>query len=142
MPSTSISVTCQFIAKNWSEAPFHEMNGTGKLSRASITNKLSGGIEGNGTLEYLLAYPNIDGNDVPFVGYERVVGQIGTRAGSFVLKHDGVFSRTSGVNGKLEIIHGSGTGDFVGIGGNGTITAKAGEHGGAYAITLACHGHN
>jgi hypothetical protein len=113
------------------------MDGTGKLSRASITNKLSGGIEGEGTLEYLLSYPNLDGNDVPFIGYERVVGQIETFAGSFVLKHDGVFSPTSGVKGKLEIVPGSGTGDFVGIDGNGAITAKAGEHGGEYAITLA-----
>lgn len=140
MSSTITSVNCQFIATNWSEAPFHEMIGAGKLSRASIANKLSGGLEGDGTLEYQLVYPNIAGIDVPFIGFERVVGQIGTRTGSFVLKHDGVFSATSGVNGKLEVVHGSGTGDFVGIGGEGTITAKAGEHGGEYAIALGCPG--
>ncbi|HQS59046.1 MAG: hypothetical protein B7Y56_15270 [Gallionellales bacterium 35-53-114] len=129
-------VNCQFVATSWSEVPFHEINGTGKLSRASIRNTLSGGIDAEGVLEYLLAYPSIAGEEVPFIGYERIIGRIETANGSFVIRHDGVFSSTSGVNGKLEIMTGSGTGDFVGITGSGTITAKAGEHGGEYALSI------
>lgn len=131
-----LDIKCQFIAKNWSEIPFHEMDGAGKLSRASITNSLSGEFEGQGILEYLLSYPKTEGSDVPFIGYECIVGRIGTRVGSFAVKHDGAFSPTSGVKGKLEIIPDSGTGDFTGIRGHGTISAKAGEHGGEYSITL------
>jgi hypothetical protein len=129
-------VNCKFVATSWSEVPFHEMNGAGKLSRASIRNTLSGGIDAEGTLEYLLTYPSIAGDEVPFIGYERIIGRVEAGNGSFVIRHDGVFSPTSGVNGKLEIMEGSGTGDFVGITGSGIITAKAGEHGGEYALTI------
>lgn len=137
MPSAlPAMVRCQFIAKNWIEAPFHEMDGAGKLSRASIVNTLSGEIEGEGTLEYLLAYPITAGRDIAFIGYERIVGQIGSHKGSLVLEHEGTFSPESGVNGRLAIVLGSGVGDFSGIAGAGSIAAKAGEHGGEYALTL------
>ncbi len=133
---SQLNVKCLFIAKNWSENPFSELSGAGKLSHASITNSLSGEIEGEGSLAYLLAYPNQEGNDVPFIGYERIVGRIGTQNGSFIVKHEGTFSPVAGVNGVLQIVSGSGSGDFAGIAGNGTITAKAGEHGGQYTLTL------
>jgi len=131
-----LNIKCQFIAKNWAEVPFHEIVGAGKLSRASITNKLSGDVEGEGVLEYLLTYPNVEGGDVPFIGYERIIGRVGTREGSFTVRHDGAFSPTSGVTGKLEIVTGRGTGGFVGIGGTGSISSKAGEHGGEYSLTF------
>ncbi len=130
------SIKCKFIAKNWSESPFHEMTGVGNLSHANIINALSGDMEADGTLAYLLSYPNIEGGDEPFIGYERIVGRIGSCEGSFVIKHDGTFSPTSGVNGKLEIVPDSGTQGFAGVGGRGFITAKAGEHGGEYTLTL------
>lgn len=133
---SQLSVKCLFIAKNWSENPFHELSGSGKLSHASITNALSGEVEGEGSLAYLLAYPHQEGNDVAFIGYERIVARIGTRNGSFVVKHEGVFSPASGVNGVLQIVPGSGAGDFAGVAGNGTITANTGEHGGQYTLTL------
>ena len=135
-----LNIKCQFIAKNWAEVSFHEMVGTGKLSRASITNKLSGDVEGEGVLEYLLSYPNVEGGDVPFIGYERIVGRVGTREGSFTVRHDGVFSSTSGVTGQLEIVTDRGTGGFVGISGTGNISSKAGEHGGEYSFTFDCDG--
>lgn len=130
------SVKCSFNAKNWSETPFHELSGAGKLSQANITNTLTGEIAGEGSLAYLLSYPHQEGNDVLFIGYERIVGCIGTRNGSFVVKHEGVYSRSKGVSGTLQIVAGSGTGDFSGVTGSGTITANAGEHGGQYTLTV------
>jgi hypothetical protein len=132
----SSTVNCQFVATSWAEVPFHEMNGAGTLSRASIHNTFSGGIDAEGVLEYLLSYPSIAGEEVPFIGYERIIGRIESGNGSFVIMHDGVFSPASGVNGRLEIMKGSGTGDFVGVTGSGTITAKAGEHGGEYTLSI------
>jgi hypothetical protein len=130
------SIKCQFVAKSWAESPFHEMENAGKLSRANIVNTISGELAAEGVLEYLLAYPNTQGAEVPFIGYERIIGAIGSLNGSFVIKHTGVFSPTAGVSGNLEIVSGSGTNDFSHIQGKGSITAKAGEHGGEYFLAL------
>lgn len=127
-------IHCQFVAKNWTETPFHEMEHAGKLSRASIVNAISGELVADGVLEYLLAYPKTQGTEVPFIGYERITGTIGSLNGSFVIKHNGVFSPTTGVSGTIEIVNNSGTNDFSGVRGKGKIFAKAGEHGGEYFI--------
>ncbi len=140
MATNPIVVHCQFSATHWSELPFHEMAGAGKLARASITHLHRGELGASGTLEYLLAYPASSDREVLFLGYERIVGSVGARHGSFVLRHDGVYSATAGVQGRLEIVAQSGSGDFAGISGHGTITARAGEHGGAYHLTLALPG--
>lgn len=131
-----VSITSQFIAKSWSEAPMHEFAGAGKLSRASIVNTLSGGIEGEGTLEYQLAYPLVAGGEVPFIGYERIVSRAAGREGSFIIRHDGSFSPLAGVAGTLAVVPGSGTGAFADVGGSGVIKAVAGEHGGEYCLSL------
>lgn len=136
-PDLPLSIQCHFNVQSWAETPFHEMPGAGKLSRASIVNVLSGEFEGNGVLEYLFSYPNSEGGDVPFVGYERIVGVAGGLEGSFVVKHDGIFSPKAGVSGTLEIVPDSGTDGFSGIKGSGHIQANAGEHGGQYHISIS-----
>jgi hypothetical protein len=136
MSPTTPPLRCAFVAASWSEAPLHEMEGAGKLSHASIVNTLSGDIEGEGRLEYLMQYPVGAGGDVAFIGYERVIVSIGERRGSFTLRHDGVYSASAGVHGTLSVVADSGSGAFAGIGGHGTLEAKAGEHGGQYTLTL------
>lgn len=135
MPTTQTSYQWQFLANHWAEVPCHEMAGAGKLARASISNVHSGGIDAAGTLEYLLAYPASPDMDVAFMGYERIVGSIGARSGSFVVRHHGIYSARAGVQGTLEIVPGSGTGACAGITGSGVITAQPGEHGGEYHMT-------
>src|ERR1022692_1625850 len=76
--------------KNWDEKSFHELTGAGKLTRVSVTKTYQGDIEGEGTLEYLMAY-GLD-NLVTFVGLERIVGRIRDRSGSFVIQISGVFT--------------------------------------------------
>lgn len=131
-------IKVKFTAKQWNEVPFHELAGAGKLSRATIVNLISGDLEGEGVLEYLLCYPNQAGGPVPFIGYERFVGKMGALEGAFTLKHDGTFSPAEGVYGSLEVLNG--TGDFDGIRGKGTISAKPGEHGGEYTVILERRG--
>lgn len=130
------TIKCQFVAKSWTESPFHEMENAGKLSRANIVNTLSGELVAEGVLEYLLAYPNTHGAEVTFIGYERIIGSIGSLNGSFIIKHNGSFSPTAGVSGTIEIVNDSGTSDFSGIRGKGKITANVGEHGGEYFLEL------
>lgn len=138
----ALHLTLQFVAQRWAETPFDRRAGVGTLSRASITNTLSGALVGEGVLEYLLAYPFPEAGEVPFVGYERVSGLCGTRQGSLVLRHDGVFSRTAGVRGTLCVVVGSGAQGFAGVAGGGSLAARAGEHGGVYMLDLHWDGEH
>ena len=100
-----------FEVKTWDENPYDETDGGLKLTRASVTKSFRGGIEGEGTLEYLMVYPG--GGYAKFVGLERVVGRLGDRWGSFVLEHSGTFE--GGVaEASWSMVPGSGTGELRG----------------------------
>ena len=105
-----------FIGTRWDEVPFSEYGAAGSLARASIVNTWSGAIEGTGTLEYLLAY-NPDGS-ASFIGYERVVGRIDGRAGSFVLQSSGTYTDGE-AQGVWFVVEGSGTDELIGLCGEG-----------------------
>ena len=108
--------TGTFEGKSWDEKPYDQVEGLPKLTRVSSTNAFKGGVEGEGTLEYLVAYR--DGNSGSFVGLERVIGRIDGRSGSFVLQHNGTFEgRTA--RGDWFVVPGSGTGDLRGLRGAG-----------------------
>ncbi len=122
----STHATGTFEGKSWDEKPYSEIDGGGKLSLASIRNVFTGGIEGEGTLEYLLIYRE-DGTGTYF-GAERVVGRIGERSGSFVLQHSGTFE-AHGVEGTWFVVPGCGTGDLRGLRGAGGYRAAGGPQG-------------
>ena len=49
----STRATGTFTTKSWAEQPFSEVEGAGKLTRASVIDTFNGDIEGEATLEYL-----------------------------------------------------------------------------------------
>lgn len=116
--------TGHVVVRTWTEQPYHELEGGRKLARASVVNEYDGEIEGTGTLEYLLHY------DTPtssrFIGYERVVGRLGGRSGSFVLHHQGTWDGST-AHGRWSVVPGSGTGELAGLSGTGGFVAKHGE---------------
>ena len=117
--------------KSWDESPYEEVEGGPKLTRATVVRSYLGDIEGDATTEYLMAH-RPDGS-ASFVGFERIVGTIGDRPGSFVLQHVGTFCE--GVaKGTFSVVPGSGTRDLHGLSGGGEF-----ESGNAarYPITLA-----
>lgn len=119
----STQATGTFEGKTWDEAPYSEVDGGAKLARASVTNVFSGGVEGEGTLEYLLVYgPDGSGG---FVGFEQVVGSIGGRSGSFALRHEGTFEGST-VKATWSVVPGSGAGELAGLRGEGGFVS---EHG-------------
>ena len=122
--------TGTFEVKTWDEKPYDESGGGAKLTRARVTKSFHGDIEGEGTLEYLMAYRG-DGS-ASFVGLERVVGQVGGRSGSFVLQHGGTFE---GGTAKVTwlVVPGCGTGDLRGLRGEGGF---ASGHQQRYPMTL------
>lgn len=107
-----------FDIAGWDEKPFEEWEG-GKLTRASVSTKYAGDIEGASVLEYLMSY-GADGS-VAYVGIERVTGVVaGGRHGSLVLRHIGTFTDGAAAS-ELTVVGGSD--DFEGAAGAGSMVA-------------------
>lgn len=119
-----------FELKSWDEKPFSEVEGAGKLSHAVVRKTFHGDVEGDGALEYLMAY-HTDGT-ATFTGLERIIGKLAGKQGSFVLRHDGTFE--AGVaKTKWEVVPGSATGELKGLRGEGGF---ASSHAQQYPMTL------
>jgi hypothetical protein len=114
----AMRATANLAIKQWEEGPFHEHEGGPNLVRASVTQTYTGEIEGEGTLIYLMVYKE-DGV-VPSMALERVVGRIGERSGSFVLRHIGSYADNVAQS-TCEVVPGAGTGDLRGLTGAGSL---------------------
>lgn len=119
-----------FKVEAWDEKTVSEIEGGGKLTRASVKKSYSGDIEGQGATEYLMAY-RADGS-ASFVGLEVVTGRVGGRLGSFVLQHGGTYEG-SAANITMIVVHDSGTGELRGLRGQSTLDSG---HQDRYAVTL------
>jgi hypothetical protein len=129
--------TGRFEMKSWDESPYQEREGGRKLTRASVSNAFSGDIEGESTLEYLMAYS--DEETAFFVGMEEVVGRVGERTGSFVLQQTGTY-KDGTVNAAWFVVPGSGTGELAGLTGEGGfVWAGHEEKSTAYKLDYAFH---
>lgn len=126
----TLQATGTFKISSWDEKPFSEVEGGGKLTQASVLKTYVGEIQGVGTLHYLMTY-RLDGS-AEFRGYERFVGQVRDRSGSFVLQHSGIYA-----NGKANevslVVQDSGTGRLTGL--KGAIEYSA-AHQQEYPVTF------
>ena len=120
----------RFAIKSWDEKPYSEGPDLPKLTRAAVTKTLTGDITGEGQVEYLMMYRS-DGT-ATFVGLERIAGQVGGKAGSFVLQRTGVFENGVAKESYF-VIPGSGTGELRALRGEGT---SAVGHGTEHPLTL------
>ena len=95
-----------------------------RLAHASGTQRFSGGIEGDGSVDWLMCY--LAGAEARFVGLQRIDGTIDGRRGSLVLEavggHDGTRSTAT-----WRIVDGSATGELEGIHGRGVFSAPGGR---------------
>ena len=120
------NANARFAIKGWDEKPYSEGPDLPKLTRATVTKAFTGDIEGDGQVEYLMMY--LSDGSAAFVGLERVVGQVGGKAGSFVLQRTGVFESGQAKE-SYSVIPGSGTGELRGLRGDGTSAVGHGmEH--------------
>jgi hypothetical protein len=124
------TASARFAIKNWDEKPYSEGQNQPKLTRATVTKTLTGDIEAESEVEYLMMY-RADGT-AAFVGLERVTGRIGAKSGSFVLQRTGVFEGGQAKE-SYSVIPGSGTGELQGLRGEGT---SAVGHGMEHPFTL------
>jgi len=107
-----------YTATAWEEKPYAEIDAGRKLTRVQATFGYTGDLEGEGKVEYLMAYsPDGTGN---FVGLEHFTGRIGNRAGSFVAQHTGTFDPKT-VTTRWEFVPGLGTEALEGLVGGGSL---------------------
>ena len=111
---------------SWDEEPFDEPEDGPKLTRAHIRKSFHGDLSGTGNLMYVMTY--LDGGVASFTGFEKVVGTLSGRTGSFVLRHTGFFDGEK-ATAEYEVVPGSGTGELAGLSGTGGFSAgHAEEH--------------
>jgi len=116
-----MNAIASFANTAWEETPYAEIDAGRKLTRVRATFAYTGDLEGEGTVEYLMAYaPDGTGS---FVGLERITGQIGDRPGSFVAQHTGIFDPKS-VSTRWQIVSGLGAGALEGLTGGGNLTLE------------------
>lgn len=114
-----------FEVASWDEEPYENMQGKAKLTRAQVTQKFTGDITGQGSVQWLMAYAR-DGT-AHFVGLQRVKGAIGDRKGTFVVETIGDFDGTV-ATWRARVLAGMATGDLEGLRGTGTFGAPHGSN--------------
>lgn len=122
--------TATFEIKGWDEKPYDEMEVGPKLARARVSKVFHGDLEGNSAVEYLLVYRQ-DGA-ASFIGFERVVGTLQGRPGSFVLRHEGTFEKGT-ATAVCSVVPASATGELTGLRGQGSFAAG---HAQSYPFSL------
>ena len=119
-----MKATGVFTPKSWDEGPYAEQEEAPRLTHARVTNAYAGDITGEGTSESLMFYR--DERTATYFGFERVVGRVGERSGSFVLQGTGTFEKGAATT-TWSVVEGSGTGELKGLRGDGGYVAGAGE---------------
>ena len=111
---------------SWDEEPFDESEDGAKLTRAHVRKSFHGDLSGTGNLMYVMTY--LDSGGATFTGFEKVVGSLGGRTGSFVLRHTGSYDGEK-ATAEYEVVPGSGTDELDGLSGTGGFSAgHAEEH--------------
>ncbi|MCY3956664.1 MAG: DUF3224 domain-containing protein [Chloroflexi bacterium] len=113
-----------FKILSWDEEPFDEPENGPKLTRAHIRKSFHGDLTGTGNLMYLMTHFE-DGN-ATFMGFEKVVGALHGRSGSFVLQHTGSYDGQT-ATADYEVVAGSGTNHLTGLSGAGAFSAGHAE---------------
>jgi hypothetical protein len=112
-----------FGLASWDEKTYEDLGGGAKLTHAAVTQTFEGDIEGDGAVQWLMAY-RADGT-AHFVGLQRVTGSIGGRRGTFVLETAGDFDGKMAVW-QASVVSGSASGELDGLVGRGSFGARRG----------------
>ncbi len=109
-----------FTIGSWEEDTVDERADGLRLSKASVTQTYTGGIEGSSQVEFLMLHAA--DKSARFLGFETVRATIGGKQGSFVLQHDGKFS-IGIASSEFTVVSGSGRGGLMNISGSGSFTS-------------------
>jgi hypothetical protein len=125
------------VAK-WEEKITRDLNGEMKISKADVEYKITGQINGNAVVNYIMFYShydklNVHNSSAEYVGIITFSGIIADKTGSFVLQDKGKFNGGM-VNSEVSILKNSGTMELQGISGNGVY--KVDQSG--FAMDIDC----
>ena len=121
----------------WDEKDVTEIAKNKKITKASVEFSLTGEIDGTASIEYLMYYNYSDPadqhkSDARYLGLMKFAGTINGKSGTFAMEDIGTFA--NGVaDSSLSILRDSGTGDLIGILGNGKYSAN--QNGASMEIT-------
>ncbi|MCB5181813.1 DUF3224 domain-containing protein [Streptomyces antimicrobicus] len=120
-----VQTSGHFTYDDWQEQSLTAQDASPRLSRASVANTFTGGIEAAGTA---CAYTNVylTPETGSFTGLEVFTGTLDGRRGSFVAEERGVFGADGTVHCTFEVVAGSGTGELAGLRGTGSFTHRQG----------------
>ncbi|MFI9510751.1 DUF3224 domain-containing protein [Nocardia sp. NPDC052566] len=121
--TTTTHVEAAITVHKYEPAVYEEPAEGPVLSRIHLEESFSGGIEGDGIVEFLQA-ADADGS-ASFVGIERVTGAVDGKSGSFLLQDNGTVADNI-VSGEWFVVPGSGTGELTGLRGSGGFRADLG----------------
>ncbi len=121
-----VEATGTFTVLSWSEDTYEELDSGGKLTKAQVTFGFSGDLEAQGTWDALICYRD-DGN-ASFTGYQRTIGTLGGRSGSFVVRADGTYGAGATAT-NWQVMDGSASGELSGLRGTGSAVAESGPGG-------------
>jgi hypothetical protein len=107
-----------FQVTSWVEEKYGGPQGAARLARVNSTHDFEGDIEGESEVEYVMIYSGE--KPVSFAGFERVIGKVGEKEGSFVLQVDGTYAEGS-PSASWSVVTGSGTGELEHLRGEGTF---------------------
>jgi Protein of unknown function (DUF3224) len=122
----------EFAVTSWDEKPYAEREGERKLTRASVTQDVSGDIVGTGQVEWLMSYAE-DGT-AHFVGLQQFEGTIDGREGSVVFETIGDFDGNE-ATWTAKVVPGSGAAGWATMHGEGRFRAP---HGNKASYSLDC----
>ncbi len=120
-----IHATGHIEVRSYEPAPYDEPSDGPTLVEIRVSETFSGDIQAEGSVRFLQSVRS-DGS-ASFVGLERVTGSIGDRSGSFTLQDQGTLDGST-VSGIWFVIPRSGTGQLVGLRGEGGFTAQLGQN--------------
>ena len=119
-----------FKIVSWNEEAFDDPEGGPKLTQVHVKKSFEGDLTGTGNLMYVMTY--LDGGSASFSGFEKLVGSLDGRTGSFVLRHTGSYDGEK-ATAECEVVPGSGTDELAGLSGTGGFSAGHAEE---HEITL------
>ena len=117
--------TGTFEVKMTPQAP-SEVESAAGVGRFGLEKVFSGDLVGTSRGTMLAVQTDVPGS-AGYVAIERVEGELGGRAGGFVLQHDGRMSRGVGQL-TVTVVPDSGTGGLAGLSGTLQIRIEGGEH--------------
>lgn len=115
-----------FEVTSWNEEPGDGLDEAGKVTRARIGQRFAGGITAETVFDSVMTYR--DDGTAEFLGYQKVVGRVAGREGSFVLQSIGTFDGKE-ARARTSVVEGSGKGELAGLRGTGTSAAPIGPSG-------------